>query len=436
MARAPADPRAAAARILAAVLGGRSLTEAAPPWLEPLATRRDRALARELAYGACRWQPRLARLLERLLERPPRRKDTDVLALMYLGLYQLRELAVPDHAAVDASAGACRALGKPWAVRLVNGVLRSYLRRAAELEAALERDPVFATAHPQWLLAMLREDWPGRWEQICAAGNRRPPLHLRVNRRRAAAGEYLERLAAAGIAARPHGLVEGAVTLAEPVPAAELPGFAEGLVSVQDCAAQLAAPLLAAEAGQRVLDACAAPGGKTAHIAERCPGLAELVAVDASPDRLRPLRESLARLGLGASVVCGDAAAPEGWWDGEPFDRILLDAPCTATGVIRRHPDIKCLRRAEDAPAMAARQAALLEALWPLLAPGGKLLYATCSVLHRENHARMAAFLERHGDARLAGLDLPFAVDTGAGWQILPGEQGMDGFFYAALARA
>ena len=427
--------RAIAAQALGQVLGeGRSLAVVLPPTLERTAPR-DRGLLRELCYGVCRWQPELQKLLDGLLDRPLDPREPVVRALLLIGLYQFHHLRIPDHAAVAETVAAARQLGKSWAAGLTNAVLRSFPRRRAELLAQVEADAEARTAHPRWLLEGLRRDWPDHWPAIVAANNARPPFTLRVNRLQGSRDEYHARLVAAGKSAEPVVVAApAALTLAEPVEPAALPGFAEGWVSVQDAAAQLAAPLLAVEPGMRVLDACAAPGGKTAHLLECAPEL-DLTALDWDTERLERIRDNLNRLRLHARLVTGDASRPTTWWDGVPYDRILLDAPCSATGVIRRHPDIKLLRRETDIAALADRQQAMLATLWPLLRPGGRLLYATCSVLQSENEQVVAAFLTARPEAR----EQPIMADWGRamahGRQILPGEDGMDGFYYAALAK-
>jgi 16S rRNA (cytosine967-C5)-methyltransferase len=308
-------------------------------------------------------------------------------------------------------------------------VLRRYQRERAELDSVLEADAEARFSHPAWLLAELERDWPSDWQRICDANNAAAPMWLRVNTRRTQRDRYLEKLRVAGIAARPSAEVATAVVLESPQPVDELPGFVAGEVSVQDVAAQRAAEFLDLASGQRVLDACAAPGGKTGHILEACPGLDEVWALDRDPARLARVRENLARLGLDATVVAGDATRPETWWDGKPFDRILLDAPCSAVGVIRRHPDIKVLRRPEDVARAVELQAALLQALWPLLRPGGRLVYATCSVLRRENDAQIAAFSSAAGAIDAAGTEAPGRCQT------LPGDADGDGFYYACLQK-
>jgi 16S rRNA (cytosine967-C5)-methyltransferase len=428
------EPRAAAARVLAAVMAdGRSLSASLPGHLAILSDPKDRALAQEICFGVLRWLPRLDFWLRRLLTRPMEWQDPIIVALLLAGLYQAKYLRVPPHAAVAATTEACRRLKKPWAVPLVNAVLRRFLTtREALIESTSPESARFA--HPEWLLSAFRTAWPSDWESIATANNQLPPVAIRVNSRRAGRDAYLSELRAAGILATPAPHADHGLLLASPMEATALPGFQMGLVSVQDTAAQLAAPLLDVRSDHRVLDACAAPGGKAAHLLEISPA-ARLVALDKDSGRLVNVSSTLQRLGLQALVISGDAADPSNFWDGRPFDRILLDAPCSGTGVIRRHPDIKVLRRPSDIAGMAHEQARLLEALWPLLAPGGKLLYATCSVLPEENEHRIDAFLGGHRDARLVPIQAPWGRDTGAGRQILPGEDGMDGFFYALLEK-
>lgn len=426
--------RAIAAQVLARVLGeGRSLAEALPPALERVAPR-DRGLLRELCHGVCRWQPEVQFLLDGLLDRPLDPRESTARALLLTGLYQLHHSRIPDHAAVAETVAAARQLRKPWAAGLTNAVLRSFSRRRAELLTRVETDAVARTAHPRWLLERLRRDWPDDWLAIVAANNARPPFTLRVNRLQGNRDEYRARLAAVGKIAEPIVAAAFALTLVEPVEPAALPGFAEGWASVQDAAAQLAAPLLDIHPGMRVLDACAAPGGKTAHLLECTPEL-ELTALDRNAERLERVRENLARLRLAAHLVAGDACRPTDWWNGVPYDRILLDAPCSATGVIRRHPDIKLLRRDTDIAALADRQRVLLTSLWPLLRPGGRLLYATCSVLRRENERVVAAFLAAQPGAREHRIAADWGRALVHGRQILPGEAGMDGFYYAVLVK-
>ena len=431
-----ADARACAARVLSQVISdGRSLSEALPAVVQVLTDARQRALVQELSYGTLRWFYRLDALLQRLLKKPLKQRDADVRCVLLLGLYQLDQLAMPQRVAVNETVQATHALNKQWASGLVNAVLRNYQRQAAQLDEVIVAEPVARFAHPAWLIEQLQSDWPRDWERILTANNARPPFSLRVNRQRVTRTEYMETLTGQSLQAQPLDYVDAGIRLDKPVPVDALPGFAEGYISVQDGAAQLAAGLLDLQPGQRVLDACAAPGGKTAHILESEPALAQVTAVDVEARRLARISENLSRLSLGANLVQGDAGATASWWDGQGYDRILLDVPCSATGVIRRHPDIKLLRRAGDIAALVSVQAQLLQAMWPLLSSGGMLLYCTCSVLTDENSARIGRFLETHADA----AEVPIAADWGRecrhGRQIFPGENEMDGFYFACLTR-
>jgi 16S rRNA (cytosine967-C5)-methyltransferase len=423
--------RTQAARVLADVLAGKSLSEALPHRAGKLGAE-QRPLLQELAYGSLRWYLRLRAQADSLLKKPLKAKDRDIDSLVIIGLYQLQYLRIPDHAAVAETVEAARGLGKQWAAAMVNGVLRNFQRRREALAALDEQAPV-RTAHPEWLLQRLQAAWPADVERIIEVANTQAPMSLRVNTRRLSRDEYLARLQAGGIeaTASPHSAV--GIVLAQATDVSQLPGFAEGDVSVQDIAAQQAALLLDPAPGQRVLDACAAPGGKTLHLLEH--GADDVAALDVSEARLEKISENLFRSGLQAQVLAGDAAQPDSWWDGRPFDRILLDAPCSATGVIRRHPDIKLLRRDEDINSLVATQRQILDALWPLLASGGMLLYATCSILPDENSEQVQAFLARHEDARLQTLQPAWGRDVTPGWQILPGDGEADGFFYALLCK-
>jgi 16S rRNA (cytosine967-C5)-methyltransferase len=431
------DPRLLATQILTRVMReGCSLSASIATRLSVLEDSRDRALVQELAYGVLRWLPELDQVLIQLLQRPFKSKDTDLRVLLLIGLYQLIHLRTPAHAAVSATVAASRALAKPWAGSLINAVLRNYLRNS---ERFLEQAHAMETAryaHPDWLLAELKRAWPKEWQAIVAANNGRAPMTLRVNARRLSRKDYLALLREVGMDARSATDTSHGIILSQPIEILRLPRFKEGYVSIQDAAAQLAAPLLDVRPGQRVLDACAAPGGKAAHILETCPGLEILIAIEREPNRIALLNNTLKRLQLEARVLQADATRPEDWWDGRPFERILVDAPCSGSGVIRRHPDIKYLKHQTDLPALVNRQARLLTALWPLLAEHGKLIYVTCSILTAENQDQIAAFLNQHPDAHALTLNGLWGRPAGAGRQILPGEAGMDGFFYAALVKA
>lgn len=429
-----ANVRAVAAQALARIVRGESLRSVFAATATRLADPRDRALLSNLLHEGARWWLRFDAALDRLLERPLREREAQVHALAVLGLVQLDVLRQPEYAAVAATVDAARALHKPKFAGLINALLRRWLREREGLIARLDADPVTRSAHPAWLLDALQADWADMADAIVAANNAQAPLWLRVNRRRARRDDLLERFKAAGIDAQADEQLEHAVVLAHSADVTRLPGYADGEFSVQDGAAQHAAALLGLGDGQRVLDACAAPGGKAAHILESAD--VRLTALDADPRRLPRIEENLARLGLAAEVRAGDAGAPAAWWNGEPYDRILIDAPCSATGIVRRQPDIKLHRRAADIPRLAAEQSRILDALWPLLARGGRLVYATCSVLADENAHQVSRFLERCGEARLAAAaPAGWRLPPGGGAQNLPGERGMDGFYYAVLEK-
>ncbi|MFJ3120200.1 16S rRNA (cytosine(967)-C(5))-methyltransferase [Pseudomonas protegens] len=434
------NPRLAAAKALTAVLNGKaSLNSSLPIQLDKVEAR-DRGFTQDLAFGTARWQPRLSALAAKLLQKPFKAADADVEALLLVGLYQLLYTRVPAHAAIGETVGCADKLKKPWAKALLNAVLRRAQRESETLLAELEHDPVVRTAHPRWLQKSLKAFWPEQWEAICAANNAHPPMILRVNRRHHSRDAYLKLLSEAGVAAKACVYSQDGIVLDEALDVRSLPGFAEGWLSVQDEAAQLAAELLELAPGQRVLDACCAPGGKTCHILEVQPALAGVVAVDLEAKRLVRVRENLDRLGLDAQLIAADGRDTQAWWDGKPFQRILLDAPCSATGVIRRHPDIKLTRQPEDIAALAQLQGELLDAMWQALEVGGILLYATCSTLPTENTEVIEAFLARTPGAReldiggqlgqpAAGLKQPH------GRQLLAQEGGHDGFYYAKLIK-
>ena len=429
------NPRLAAARALAAVLSGKaSLNSSLPAQLDKV-DERDRGLTQDLAFGTARWQPRLDLLAAQLLQKPFKAADADVQALLLVGLYQLFYTRIPAHAAIGETVGCADKLKKPWAKGLLNAVLRRAQREGEELLAGMERDPVVRTAHPRWLQKALKAFWPEQWEAICAANNAHPPMILRVNRRHHSRDAYLALLAEAGIGASACQYSRDGIVLAEACDVRGLPGFAEGWVSVQDEAAQLSADLLELAPGQRVLDACCAPGGKTCHLLEAEAGLAQMVAIDLEAKRLTRVRENLDRLQLDAELIACDARDTASWWDGKPFQRILLDAPCSATGVIRRHPDIKLTRQADDIPALATLQGELLDALWPTLEVGGMLLYATCSSLPTENTDVIGAFLARTPGARELDLATEAGLRQPHGRQLLAQEGGHDGFYYAKLIK-
>ncbi len=434
------NPRAVSARILDQVcFHGRSLSQALSQALDSLPdkAKKQKPLIQEICYGVLRDYPRLSAIIEGLLKKPFKAKDGDIQSLLLVGLYQLISMRVPDHAAVSETVAATKDLKKPWARSLANAVLRNFLREKDQRIKQAEQTEEVCWSHPQWLVDEIRTAWPDQWEKILTANNQRPPMTLRVNLSKNSAEAYLAELAASDIPAESSAIVASAVQLTQPVDVDTLPGFTEGRVSVQDAAAQLAAELLQLKSGQRVLDVCAAPGGKTMHILETAD--VDLTAVDIEEGRLEKVKQNLQRLGQTARLLVGDAKEPETWWDGQRYDRILLDAPCSATGVIRRHPDIKIHRRATDIIALVELQAQILDAMWLLLKPGGMLLYATCSVLPRENSEQITTFVKKSPDATLVSIpvsnDASWGRVSGAGRQILPGESGMDGFYYACLKK-
>ncbi|GAB4167505.1 MAG: 16S rRNA (cytosine(967)-C(5))-methyltransferase RsmB [Wenzhouxiangellaceae bacterium] len=429
-----ARARAYAAQTLKAVVDqGRSLNDALSDIETAFPDPRDRALIRRLVARSLADLTALQWRLARLVQRPLPRSARNVHFLLLTALSELIDAREPAPAVIHASVEATRALKCPHLAKLVNGVLRNWLRQGADLERMRPTDPVHAFGYPAWLIDALREDWPDDWAAILAAGNQSPPLWLRVNRRRSSPDRLRARLETAGIEAIFDPRFPDALKLARPARISALPGFTEGEFSVQDAGAQAAVELVAPSDGQRVLDACAAPGGKAAHILERAD--VALTALDIDPKRCRDIESGLARLGLKAEVLVADALLPDAWWDQKPFDRILIDAPCSGTGVIRRHPDIRWLRRPEDIPAMRRIQGGLLESLWPLLASGGRLVYATCSILRAENDELLRDFVARHADVRVLEPAVPEARALDPGAQTLPGNLDRDGFYYAVLER-
>jgi 16S rRNA (cytosine967-C5)-methyltransferase len=436
----PAAIRASAARIVATVLHEhRSLGDL-------LAAEHDegsaRGLKRSLCYGTLRWHFRLAAILAALAMRPPDKLHPSLRALLEIGLYQLLSAETAEHAAVSETVSAARALGFERAAGFVNAVLRRFQRERDAILHAVDRDIALRTSYPRWLVEALRRDH-GHERALAAlqAGNAHPPLWLRVNRRRASVDSATQELHAAGFAVERHAFAPDAIKVTPPTDVHSLPGFADGRLSVQDAAAQLTVELLAPRPGERILDACAAPGGKTSHVLERTDGAARVLALDVSDSRLQRVRENLSRLGLHADLEAAELTAFANAWAGEPFDRVLLDVPCSATGVIRRHPDIKVLRRARDIPALARKQADLLEACWRLVRSGGRLLYTSCSILAAENERVVEAWLARHPDASDQTPELtsdwpPRPAGPGAGYQLMPGELDMDGFYYACLDKS
>ncbi|MDA3912904.1 16S rRNA (cytosine(967)-C(5))-methyltransferase RsmB [Oleiagrimonas sp.] len=429
------DTRALAARALADVaLGGASSREILGRMTPSLGDARDRALLSALVHAGARWWLRYDAALDQLMDKSLRRKEPAVHALLVLGLVQLDVLGFPAYAAVAATVQAVRALGRPRLAGLVNAVLRRWQREAADLRVQLDHDPVARWAQPAWLIDATQHDWPDRSEDILTAANGEAPLMLRANRRHGSRERLLAALLEAAIPAHAHPDLPDAIVLEASTDVTRLPGFADGAFAVQDGSAQLSAMLLDLADGQRVLDACAAPGGKACHALE-CADIA-LTAVELEAGRIPRIHDNLSRLGLQARVLQADAADTAAWWDGSPFDRILIDAPCSATGVLRRRPDVRLHRRATDIAALNLIQHRLLESLWPLLAPGGRLLYVSCSILRAENEAVVTPFLDQHADALAVPLRLPMGQTAGPGWQVLPGDANLDGMFHAVIEKS
>lgn len=431
------DCRAHAARVIAAVI----LQEASLATLLPAALAKvkeiDRSLLQELCYGTLRHFYSLDSQVSKHLAKPLREKDSDIHALLLLGAYQLLHTRIPPYAAINSSVNVTVTLKKIWAKALVNAVLRKVQTEADAKPPGL-MDEESRYDHPQWLIDMIRKAWPTEANNLLAANNSRAPMTLRVNRKQQSREDYLRELTALSIPATATLLSNSGIQLDTPAAVDILPSFTTGSVSVQDEAAQLCASLMLLEKNQLVLDACAAPGGKTCHLLEMEPSI-KLIALDIDKERCASINENLQRLQLSARVLAADASQPGSWWqqasDGKHFDRILLDAPCSATGVIRHHPDIKLLRRAEDIPAMAGTQLALLKALWPLLSETGLLLYATCSILPQENDEVIAHFLSITKNAMVENLDASWGIATHHGRQLLPQTGGHDGFYYARIRK-
>lgn len=428
---APGVPtRVLAARVLAQVIGrGRSLKAELATALPSLDDGRDRALLEALCFAVLRRRTAYDAALAAWMQRPLGVREDELRALLLVGFAQLDALELPAHAALSATVDAARALGKERQAGMVNALLRRAQRDGIPPLPARE-------AFPQWMAEQIEQDWPEQADDIFTASLQPAPLWLRVNRQHGSREAMLERLEAAGIAAEASELGSDAIRLPVPMAVSALPGFADGALSVQDLSAQQVADALAVPKGARVLDACAAPGGKSAHLLERDPSL-RLLALDIDARRLKRISETFARTGVGehAQVRAADATDPASWWDGQPFDVILLDAPCSATGIIRRQPDVLLHRRATDIPALVALQARLLDACFGMLAPGGTLLYATCSILRDENQFQIEAFLQRTRGAGFLPLGDAYGHDSWAGRQRLPGEHGADGFFYARLLK-
>lgn len=431
----PLSPRVAAAEVVAHVLRGQSLSALLPNYANRV-PEKDRSLFKEICFGSLRWYPQIALLIKRLVEKPLREKDLEIQGLIASGIYQLMYMRTSEHAVVNETVAATKGLNRVWAKGLVNAVLRTFQREKASLLHEKLDNNVFQTAHPKWLLKKLDQAWsPTLAAKIVAGNNERGPMTLRVNTLRQSRDAYLEQLKISGIIAEVTQYSTAGITLAAAVDILQLPGFENGEISVQDEAAQLAASLLLLEKNQVVLDACCAPGGKTCHILETEPGIKSLLAIDSESRRLLKVEENLNRLKLKADLKTADAGDIDIWWDKTPFDRILLDAPCSATGVIRRHPDIKILRKPSDIDKLSQIQATLLERLWQTLANEGILVYATCSVLPEENDQVVKAFVESREDVEIMTIDASWGEIMDCGRQLFPTTDGHDGFYYARLRK-
>ncbi|ASI89405.1 16S rRNA (cytosine(967)-C(5))-methyltransferase RsmB [Vibrio mediterranei] len=422
--------RAAAANILFQVVDkGQSLSSALPLGQQQVKPR-DQALLQEICFGALRILPRLESVASELMDKPLKGKQRVFHHLILVGIYQIGHMRIPAHAAVGETVEATKTLKGPRLRGLINAVLRNYQRNQEQLDEISVSHNAGKYGHPSWLLKLLQESYPQQWEAIVEANNTKAPMWLRVNHQHLNRDDYQALLKNEGIDSTAHSEALDALKLAAPCDVNNLPGFDKGWVSVQDAAAQLSINYLEPKDGELILDCCAAPGGKTAHILERTKD-SQVVAIDCDETRLKRVHDNLKRLQLQAKVVCGDARTPSEWWQGEQFDRILLDAPCSATGVIRRHPDIKWLRRADDIEALAELQREIFDAMWQQLKVGGTLVYATCSITPQENKEQVKAFLARTDNAQLIDSDI-----DNPGRQILPGEEDMDGFYYAVLKKA
>jgi 16S rRNA (cytosine967-C5)-methyltransferase len=429
-----ANPRWIALQVMLQVVDrGRSLDDIfASNWYQSLtASQRDLALSRELVYGLCRWYYALSVLLGTRLQKPLRERDRDIEIILLLGLYQLLVLNTEAHAAVNETVKLTLSQKKTWARGLVNAVLRTVVRNKVSLDNNAQ-----AQAYPDWMLARIHRDWGEQADQVLIQGTQRPPMTLRADTRQAGLDDVINSLAAEGIEARKHAIVTTAIELASPCDVTQLTGFAQGILSVQDAAAQIASSLLVCEPGARVLDACAAPGGKTSHLLQAYDDI-QLDALDSSEPRLERVRQNLERINKSAIILVGDAADPDSWFSGNDYDCILADVPCSASGVMRRHPDIKLLRRESDIMPLLAQQRKILDALWRLLKPGGKMLYSTCSIFKDENEVQVAKFLQRHPDCtEIATADAAWGESRPQGRQILTGRDNMDGFYYALLTKS
>jgi len=426
--------RALAAQCTFAVVEqGKSLTEELPKQ-QLKADAKDKGLLQELCYGVLRYLPELEHDVRQLMDKPLTGKQRLFHFLILVGIYQFKYTRIPDHAAVGETVAAAPILKNKRLKGLINGVLRNFQRQQQDQPANKPLPDAIKYNHPSWFIKKVQHAYPQDWQDILSANQQKPPMWLRVNQQHHNIAEYLELLLQADIKVTLVDEFSGAIQLSSAQDVNNLPGFEQGWVSIQDGAAQQAAILLNAQSGENILDCCAAPGGKTCHILEQTNNIT-MTAIDLAPQRLTRVTENLTRLHLNANVIAGDAANPQDWWDGKPFDRILLDAPCSGTGVIRRHPDIKWLRKASDIKVLTQLQQQILTSIWPLLKVGGTLIYATCSLLPEENSEQIDSFLNNTDNAELIKITQENSETEKIGWQILPNEKGMDGFYYASIKK-
>jgi 16S rRNA (cytosine967-C5)-methyltransferase len=398
------------------------------------AEEKEAAYIQHITYNVLRWYHQLNVILHSLLEKPLKNKDNDIYCILLIGLYEIFHTDKPEYVIVNETVSCANLAKKTWAKGLINAVLRRSLREKEQILAESAKDIEGKYSHPKWLIALLQKTWPDHWKTILEANNQLPPMWLRVNQQKISTEKYQQLLLEKEIHASVDSALPNALLLAEPCKVTELPQFFEGFCSVQDAAGQFAASFLDLQTGMRVLDACAAPGSKTCHILESNPQI-EVTAIEKAAQRAVSLEENLHRLKLTAKIIIDDAINIRKWWDNQPFDRILIDAPCSSIGVIRRHPDIKLLRQETDLDNLVNTQKELLTSLWEVLKPQGKLLYSTCSILAQENSEVIQWFLEQTPDAKLIPLFIQNSYDTGFGNQMFPGEAGRDGFFYALLEK-
>ena len=433
--------RRAALKVLKQVFAGQSLSAVQQRTIDALEDRRDRGLANEIVNGVLRWRWQLEFFVSRLLTKPLKQKDSDVQLLLLMALYELNECRAPDYAIINDAVELVRSpggkgAGKKWAAGLVNAVLRRFTREKEELIASI-KDGQVRYSHPRWILEKIKTDWPENWIQILQANNQRPAFWLRVNQRQYSAEQYQHLLAENDIESHVSALADHALKLSQGIDVRLLPGFADGAVSVQDVGAQLVAELLNVSENARVLDLCAAPGGKTCHLLERYNDIDKVFAVELEQQRMQRVSENLQRLKLESrtELIVADAREYKQWWSGDQFGRILIDAPCSASGVIRRHPDIKTLRRESDITPLVKLQAEILSSAWQMLAPGGELLYVTCSVFKDENQNQIHDFLSQNNDAAEIKIESNWGKSCEYGRQLLPGEQDADGFYFCRLIK-